>query len=64
MARPNLTSISMEIENMAKEKDVQLIVLGTHGRTAMDKFFLGSVATEILSVSDRDILVVPPAAEA
>lgn len=40
------------------EKDVDLVVLGTHGRSALFQVFLGSVARRILEAVPGDVLVV------
>ena len=37
-----------------------LIVMGTHGRSGFDRFFLGSVAEKTLRTSRVPVLVVPP----
>jgi nucleotide-binding universal stress UspA family protein len=42
---------------VAKEREAQLIVIGTHGRTGISRFLLGSVATAILRHSPCDVLV-------
>lgn len=44
----------------AKELAADLIVVGTHGRKGLSKFFLGSVAEGVLRASDRDVLAIPP----
>ena len=43
-----------------KHMDAQadLIVIGSHGRTGIKKFFLGSVAQSVLGASDIPVLVV------
>ena len=48
------------ILNDCQEKGVDLIVLGTHGRTGLKKFFLGSVAQKVVGYSRCPVLVVPP----
>jgi nucleotide-binding universal stress UspA family protein len=40
------------------EYDADLIVIGKHGRSALEEFFLGSVTRHILSNSQCDVLVV------
>lgn len=46
---------------LAIEKNhVDLIVLGTHGRTGVPKFFLGSVAEEIFRRSSVPVLTIGP----
>lgn len=47
------------IRDCVRKQKVDLVVIGTHGRTGPAKFFLGSVAEEILRDSDVDVLVVP-----
>ena len=47
----------------AKELGADLIVTGTHGRSALRRLLLGSVGEEIARSADRPILVVPPAVE-
>jgi nucleotide-binding universal stress UspA family protein len=34
-------------------------VMGTHGRSRARRFFLGSVAQEVVQAADRPVLVVP-----
>jgi len=43
----------------AKEKGVDLIVLGSHGRTGLKKFFLGSVAQKVIGYARCPVMVVP-----
>ena len=42
----------------AKEKDADLIVVGSHGRTGLERLLMGSVAERIIVLSDRAVLVV------
>lgn len=46
----------------AAEWGADLVVLGTHGRSAVERFFLGSVAEAVLRAVPCNALVVPPAA--
>ncbi|OTG82842.1 universal stress protein [Acinetobacter sp. ANC 4648] len=46
------------ILNIADEINVDLIVMGSHGRTGLKKLFLGSVAQEVLTISPIPILIV------
>ena len=50
--------IHQEIINAAKEINADLIVIGSHGRTGLKKFFLGSVAQKILGETSVPVLVV------
>jgi len=43
----------------AKALEVDLIVMGTHGRRGLDRFLLGSVAIEVLHNSKIPVLIVP-----
>ncbi len=45
------------VAQVAKDRDAQLIVIGTHGRTGISRFLLGSVATAVLRHSPCDVLV-------
>lgn len=53
-------SAAMAIKNAARSAQADLVIVGTHGRTGIDKWLLGSVAEIVLSDSDVDVLVVPP----
>ena len=54
------TSISAAdaIIRYAQEKDVDLIVVGTKGRSGMSKALLGSVASKVVTYSPCSVLVV------
>jgi nucleotide-binding universal stress UspA family protein len=60
------TSVEREIEvwpavrRAIEEDDVDLIVLGTHGRTGAEKLLLGSVAEEIFRRSPVPVLTIGP----
>jgi nucleotide-binding universal stress UspA family protein len=46
------------ILNAADELNADLIVMGSHGRTGFKKFFLGSVAQEVLSICPLPVLII------
>lgn len=48
------------LEGVVKERDIDLIVLGTHGRTGAQKMLLGSVAEEIFRRSRVPVLTIGP----
>jgi nucleotide-binding universal stress UspA family protein len=48
-----------EIIKFAKKKDVDIIVMGTHGRTGIEHIFLGSIAEKVLRRSPVPVLVIP-----
>lgn len=57
-----------EICDVAKQKDVDMIVLGTHGRTGLQHLLLGSVAEKVVRIAPCPVLTVkhpdtPPAME-
>ena len=43
----------------AKERDIDLIVLGTHGRSGLSRVLLGSVAQNVIGHAQCPVLVVP-----
>jgi nucleotide-binding universal stress UspA family protein len=43
----------------AKEKNIDLIVMGTHGRTGLKKFVMGSVAQKVIGYTPCPVMVVP-----
>jgi len=47
------------IVDTADETHADIVVVGTHGRSGIAKFLLGSVTEEIMWRLERDILVVP-----
>lgn len=47
-----------EIVNLAKEKNVDLIVLGSHGRHGAKKFLLGSVSLRVAETSPCAVMIV------
>jgi len=46
----------------AADLDADLLVIGTHGKTGLKKLWLGSVAENVLRLSDRPVLAVGPRA--
>lgn len=47
-----------EILNIASDERVDMIALGTHGRSGLSRLFLGSVAEAVLRRADVPVLVV------
>ncbi len=43
----------------AKGKNIDLIVVGTHGRSGLKKLFMGSVAQKVIGHTPCSVLVVP-----
>ena len=50
------------LSNMLAEHEVDLVVVGTHGRTGIRKLLLGSVAEEIFRLAPCPVLTVGPRA--
>jgi nucleotide-binding universal stress UspA family protein len=47
-----------QITRAARSKRVDLVVIGTHGRTGLAKLFLGSVAGRVVSIAPCPVLTV------
>ena len=58
MAETSSASSAHEIIKYAKEKGVDLIVVGTKGKSGMRKALLGSVASKVVAYSPCSVLVV------
>lgn len=52
-----------EILDRTKEGEIDLVVLGTHGRGGVEHMLLGSVAEKVLRKAPCPVLIVPPAAD-
>ena len=52
-----------EIPSYATENDVDLIVMGTHGRTGIGQWFLGSVTENVVRQADVPVFCVPVSAD-
>lgn len=57
--RANHSSTASGILAFAAERGADLVVVGTSQPTGMDRFLLGSTATEVLLSAQQDVLVVP-----
>ncbi|WP_458189201.1 universal stress protein [Haladaptatus sp. NG-WS-4] len=44
------------ILDYADEHDIDLIVMGTHGRTGLDRYLLGSITEKVVRTSDVPVL--------
>lgn len=47
----------------AKNKNIDLIVMGTHGRTGLRKFIMGSVAERVIGHAPCSVMVVPASSQ-
>lgn len=52
--------VARVLSEVARENQVDLIVVGTQGRTGLGKFLLGSVAEEIFRLAECPVLTVGP----
>jgi len=50
---------SKEITRLTRERDVELVVMGTQGRGFFGEFFLGSVSHNVLRQSVAPVLLIP-----
>jgi len=48
------------IRDYAKEHDIDLAVIGTHGRTGVSKLMYGSVAERVIKTVHTPVIVIPP----
>lgn len=48
----------LEILNMAKEKGMDMIIMGTHGRTGIDRVLFGSTAEKVVKKAPCPVLTV------
>jgi len=46
------------IVDYAEDESVDLVVMGTHGRTGFDRYLLGSVTERVVRLSDRPVLTL------
>jgi nucleotide-binding universal stress UspA family protein len=53
-------AVWQQLEQVVKEEGVDLVVLGTHGRTGLGRLVLGSVAEEIFRQATCPVLTVGP----
>lgn len=51
-----------EILAEIEERSADLVILGTHGRSGIERYLLGSVACEVAREANVSVLVVPPRA--
>jgi nucleotide-binding universal stress UspA family protein len=45
------------IVDLAKERDVNIIVMGSHGRTGLKRLLMGSVAEKVIGYAPCPVLV-------
>ena len=47
-----------EILRVARERDARVIVMGVHGRSAVDRFFFGSTANQVVRTASCPVLTL------
>ncbi|QZP36914.1 universal stress protein [Halobaculum magnesiiphilum] len=47
-----------EILDYVDDEEIDLVVMGTHGRTGLDRYLLGSVTEKVVRLSDVPVLTV------
>ena len=47
-----------EIVGAAEEKGADMIVVGTHGRTGIRRFMMGSIAERVVGMADKTVMVI------
>jgi nucleotide-binding universal stress UspA family protein len=52
--------IPEEILNYAEKEDIDLIIMGTHGRMGVDRIVFGSVAEKVVKTSKIPVLTIRP----
>ncbi len=58
-ANPNSNNdVALAIEDAAKKYHADLIVVGTHGRQGIKRFFLGSIAEQVIRQSQLPVLII------
>jgi nucleotide-binding universal stress UspA family protein len=55
--------IVRETAARANERNVDLVVMGTHGRTGFDRYVLGSVTEKTVRSAGVPVLTVPPSGD-
>jgi nucleotide-binding universal stress UspA family protein len=62
---PGSTSAGLDgLLAVARARSVDLIVVGTHGATGLERLILGSVADKIIRGANQPVLVIPLATPA
>lgn len=59
VSHTNIGNVAESIENLAKELDIDIIVMGTHGKSGLREFFIGSNAYATIKNSFCPVLTIP-----
>ena len=52
------TSVVRGILETAEEEHAKLIMLGSHGRTGLEKLFIGSIANKVAAQSSKPVMII------
>lgn len=52
-----------EIADYVERRGIDLVVMGTHGRTGLERYLIGSVTEKLLRTVDVPVVAVPPDAD-
>lgn len=53
-------NVADEIVSWAQAKQVEMIIVGTHGRSGLEHALIGSVAERVIRQAQTAVLVIPP----
>jgi nucleotide-binding universal stress UspA family protein len=53
-------SVAEEIIAAAHQQNVDLIIMGTQGRTGLERIFLGSVAEQVIKIAPVPVMTIKP----
>jgi nucleotide-binding universal stress UspA family protein len=55
--------VEREVMELAKAAGADLVIMGAHGRPALERLVLGSASERTVRIADRPVLIVPPGVE-
>lgn len=58
MGEDIITEIPMAIQKVAKEENVQMVVMGARGKSFIQSIFMGSMTKELLRSGDKHLLIM------
>ena len=53
-------SVASEVDNLADDMEADVVVLATHGRSGVERMLLGSVAHDLVAITDTPVLLIRP----
>lgn len=48
------------LEELARDQDIELVVVGSHGLNPVERALLGSVAGRLIRTCEKPVVVIPP----